>query len=178
MSNVLQQFASAEGSSDIMSSLGIDWKMLVLQGVAFVILVYLLNKFVFPPLMKAVDDRQAAIDASTEAAKEAEEQAAAAQEDIKAALKEAQQEARDIVETAKDEANAKIADAEEKAKARSEKIVKDAQDQLEKDVIAARKALHNDTIDLVALATEKVVGKAVSGDVDKKIIAEAVKENA
>lgn len=178
MSNVLQQFASTEGSGDVMSSLGIDWKMLVLQGVAFVILVYLLNKFVFPPLMKAVDDRQAAIEASTEAAKEAEEKAAAAQDEIKAALKEAQQEARDIVETAKDEANAKIADAEEKAKARSEKIIKDAHDQLEKDVIAARKSLHNDTIDLVALATEKVVGKAVSGDVDKKIIAEAVKENA
>ena len=58
MSNVLQQFASTEGSGDVMSSLGIDWKMLVLQGVAFVILVYLLNKFVFPPLWQLVGRRR------------------------------------------------------------------------------------------------------------------------
>lgn len=177
MSVIFHQFA-AEASGNIFSSLGIDWKMLVLQGIAFIILLVLLSKYVFPPLMKVVDDRQAAIEASTEAAKDAESKAAEAQEEIKGLLKEAREEARDIVTTAKDEANAMIADSESKAKSRSEKIVQDAHEQLEKDVIAARKVLHNDTIDLVAMATEKVVGKTVNGDIDKKIIANAVEGDA
>ena len=150
--------------------------MLLIQGIAFLILVFVLGKWVFPVLMKAVDDRQEAIEAGAKAAEEAEKKAADAKDEVAKALKEARTEAKEIVGTAKDEANAMIADSEAKAKTRADKIVKDAHDQLEKDVIAARKALHNDTIELVALATEKVVGKTVNKDVDKKIIANAVKE--
>ena len=175
MVSSLQQFAS---SGDIFSSLGIDGQMLLFQGLAFLILVFVLSKYVFPVLIKSVDDRQEAINAGAKAAAAAEEKAAEAQEEVARLLKEARSEAKDIVTTAKDEATAMIADSEDKAKKRAEKIVVDAHDQLEKDVIAARKALHNDTIELVALATEKVVGKAVNEDVDKMIIAEAVKENA
>lgn len=177
MVHSLQQFG-ADSSGSIFTSLGIDGQMLLIQGIAFLILVFVLGKWVFPVLMKAVDDRQEAIEAGAKAAEEAEKKAEQAQEEVAKALKEARAEAKDIVTTAKDEATAMIADSEAKAKTRADKIVKDAHDQLEKDVIAARKALHNDTIELVALATEKVVGKTVSKDVDKKIIANAVKEEA
>lgn len=173
----LQNFA-ANSSGDIFTSLGINGQMLLFQAVAFLVLVLVLSKWVFPPLMKAVDARQELIEAGTKAAEEAEKKAAEAEEQVKKALQEARTEAKEIVMTAKDEANAMISDSESKAKTRAEKIVKDAHDQLEKDVIAARKALHNDTIELVSLATEKVVGKTVNKDVDKKIIADAVKEQA
>lgn len=175
MTYPLQQFAS---SGDVFSALGIDWQMLIIQGLAFLILVFVLAKWVFPVLLKTVDARQEAIEAGQKAAEEAEHKAEEAQAEVKNALKEARAEAKDIVTTAKDEATAMIADSEAKAKTRADKIVKDAHDQLEKDVIAARKTLHNDTIELVALATEKVVGKTVSKDVDKKIIASAVKDEA
>jgi len=177
MTHPLQQFA-ADSSGDIFTSLGINGQMLLFQMVAFLILVFVLGKWVFPILMKAVDDRQDAINAGAKAAEEAEKKAAEAQEEVAKLLKEARTEAKDIVATAKDEATAMIADSESKAKTRADKIVKDAHEQLEKDVIAARKALHNDTIEMVALATEKVVGKTVNDSVDKKIIADAVKEQA
>jgi F-type H+-transporting ATPase subunit b len=162
----------------VFSALGIDWQMLIIQGLAFLILVFVLAKWVFPVLLKTVDARQEAIEAGQKAAEEAEHKAEEAQAEVQKALKEARAEAKDIVTTAKDEATAMIADSEAKAKNRADKIVKDAQDQLEKDVIAARKTLHNDTIELVALATEKVVGKTVNKDVDKKIIASAIKDEA
>lgn len=174
------QFAATEeaASGDILTTLGIHWELLVFQIIAFLILVWALGKFVYPWLMKSVDERQEAIEASVKAAAAAEEKAAEAQDEIGKLLKEARAEAKEIVATAKDEAVAMVAASEDKAKKRAEKIVSDAHDQLEKDIIAARKALHNDTIELVALATEKVVGKTVNDSVDKKIIAEAVKERA
>lgn len=178
--NFLTQFASTEEAAggDIFTTLGIDWRLLLLQIVAFLILVWALGKFVYPWLMKNVDERQAKIEESVKAAELAEKKAELAQEEVAKLLKEARAEAKDIVTTAKDEAAAMVADAEGKAKTRAEKIAKDAHDQIEKDVIAARKALHNDTIELVALATEKIVGKTVNDGIDKKIIAEAVKEQA
>lgn len=176
----LTQFAATEeaASGDILTTLGIHWELLIFQIIAFLILVWALGKFVYPWLMKSVDERQEAIEASVKAAAAAEEKAAEAQDEISKLLKEARAEAKEIVATAKDEATAMVAGSEDKAKKRAEKIVADAHDQLEKDVIAARKALRNDTIELVALATEKVVGKVVNDSVDKKIIAEAVKERA
>lgn len=178
--NPLTQFAAeaTASNSDIFTTLGIHWELLVFQIIAFLILVWALGKFVYPWLMKSVDERQAKIEESVKAAEEAEKKAESAQDEIAKLLKEARTEAKEIVTTAKDEAAAMVADAEGKAKQRAEKIVADAHEQLEKDVIAARKTLHNDTIELVALATEKIVGKTVSAGIDKKIIAAAVKEEA
>ena len=178
MEYMTQFAATEEASGDIMTTLGIHWELLAFQIIAFLILVWSLGKFVYPWLMKSVDERQAKIEESVKAAEEAEKKAESAQEDIAKLLKEARVEAKDIVTTAKDEAAAMVADAESKAKNRAEKIVKDAHEQLENDVIAARKALHSGTIELVALATEKVVGKTVDAKADSKIIAEAVKERA
>lgn len=175
---VLAQFANtaAAPSGDVFSALGIDWKMLVFQLVAFVILVWLLGKFVYPSLMKAVDKRQADIEASAKAADTAREQADKTKGEVEALLKQARRDASDILATAKEEATATIEAADAKAKARAEHIVADAHDQLQKDVVAARKTLHNETLELVALATEKVVGKTVSAKVDKSVIDAAVKE--
>lgn len=169
--------AATEEKKDIFASLGIDWTLLVLQGIAFLILVVLLGKFVYPVFVRIIDERQEKIDASTQAAEQAEHKAEQAQEAVAALLKEARKEASEIVATAKNEALAMIETSDKKAKSRADKFVADAHQQLEKDVIAARKALHNDTIDLVAMATEKVIGKTVTDKVDDKVIAAAVKES-
>ena len=62
----LSQFASeaAAADKDLFSALGIDWRLLILQIIAFLILVVLLGKFVYPWLMKSVDERQAGIEAA------------------------------------------------------------------------------------------------------------------
>ena len=173
MMQTFTQFAA----SDLLGVLGIDWKMLVFQVVGFVILVWLMAKFVYPPLLKTIDERQKKIEASTEAAQAAEEKASKASEDIKKLLAEARKEATEIVTTAKEEATAQAAENDAKSKAEAERIVAAAQDTISKEVLAAKKMLHNETIELVALATEKVVGKAVSAGVDNGIIKTALEES-
>lgn len=177
--NIATQFASTAAaepeSGGLFQALGIDWQMLTFQIIAFLILVWFLGKFVYPVLMKSVDARRADVEESVAAAAEAKQKADAAKEEIAAMLKTARKEASDIVLTAKEEATAAIEAAEEKARTRGERIVSEAHAQLEKDVVAARTALHNETLNLVALATEKVVGKTVSASVDESVIAAAVK---
>ncbi len=173
---VMASAASEPKEGDIMSALGIDWTLLAIQLVAFLVLVWILSKYVYPVFVRIIDERQEKIEASVKAAQAAEEKAESAQEDVAALLKEARKEAKDIVATAKEEATAMVATSSDKAKARAEKIVADAHDQIEKDIIAARKTLHNDTIELVAMATEKIVGTVVTDKVDEKVIASALKE--
>ncbi|QQG50570.1 MAG: F0F1 ATP synthase subunit B [Candidatus Saccharibacteria bacterium] len=179
MNTILTIMASSEAAaeeSNLFTALGIDWKLLILQTVAFLILLWFLSKFVFPPLTRMLEKRDADIEAGVQAAQAAEKKADAAKTEVEKLLKEARREASEIVSTAKEEAAAAVSLADTKAKERAERTIADAKDQIDKEVLSARKALHNETIELVAQATEKVVGKAVSSQVDEKVIAAAVRE--
>ena len=177
MNNLLTQFASSEAvaeKTDLFSSIGVDWELLILQTIAFLVLLWFLKKFVYPPLVAMLDKREAQIEESTRAAVEASKRASESQEKVDKLLAQARSEAREIVATAKSEAGAMLTDAEAKSKQQAENIVAQAQDSIAKEVLAAKKALHNETIELVAQATEKVVGKTVNANVDNSVIKAAL----
>jgi len=92
-------------------------------------------------------------------------------------LDEARKQAAEIVGTAKLESTEMLSASEKKAAATAERIVADAHDQLGKDIENARKVLHNDTLELVALATEKVISKKLDKKADGELIASAVKSS-
>lgn len=178
--NFLTQFAetghAAEANNDLFGALGIDWRLLVLQIVAFLILVVLLGKFVYPWLMKSVDERQKDIEAAAKAAKKAQASAADSEAETAALLTHARKEASEIVSTAKLEAAEMVAASEKKAKSSAEKIVADGQAQIAKDIDKARRALHDETLELIALATEKLVRQKMDKKADEALIADLLKE--
>jgi F-type H+-transporting ATPase subunit b len=171
--------ASAEASNPgLLQALGIDGKLLLEQTVAFLILVAILAKFVYPALIKAVDNRRDQIEAGMKEAKEAGEALVKAEARVADMLAEARKEADDIIARTQKESGSMIAEAEEKAKVRADQIVADARAQLDTDVTKARQALKKDTIELVALATEKVVKQKLDVKKDASLITEALQEKA
>lgn len=178
MFEVLSQFATTEAGAqgDILSTLGIDVKLLIFQTIAFLLLLWLLTKFVFPVLGAMLEKREKAIEESVKAVHEAEKNAAEASEKTAALMKQARKDADAILSSAKDEAAQLVETADKKSRERAERIVKDAEVEIRNDIEKARTALKKETVELVAAATEKVVGKAVSADVDTKIIKSAVDE--
>lgn len=176
MQHLTQFAAETEAKADIFTSLGIDWQMLILQIVAFLILVAILGRFVYPWLMKSVDQRKADIDAATKAASQAQEAAAKNEEQITSLLEKARKEAAEIVGTAKLESAEIVANSEKKARSNAEQIVADAHDQIEKDVANVKKELYNETLELVATATGKVTTKKLSAKEDRDLIASMIKE--
>ncbi len=170
--------ASAEGATEggFFEALGIDWTLLAIQTVAFLVLLWFLAKFVYPPLTRMMEKRDADIEAGAKAAASAEKKADEAKAEVAKLMKQARLDASEIVTTAKEEATAALEKADAKSKDRAERIVADAHAQIEKDVEAAKKALHNETLELVALATEKVVGKTISAKIDDAVMVAAVKE--
>lgn len=164
-----------EPQKDLLSALGIDWQLLIVQIAAFLILVWLLGKFVYPWLMKSVDERQKSIEDAARAAKEAQASAANSEAETAKLLKQAREDAAEIVETAKLEAATLASTSEARAKSTAEKIVADAQAQIERDIDKARRELHDETLDLIAIATEKIVRKKLDKKADENLIAEALK---
>ncbi len=169
--------AATEPSQDLFGALGIEWQLLIIQIVAFLILVWLLGKFVYPWLMKSVDERHKTIEDAARAAKRAQDAAAESQEETAGLLAQARKEAAEIVSTAKLEA-AEIASASEaKAKSTAEQIVADAHDRIQKDIDKAKRDLHNEALALIAETTEKVVRGTHDKKADEALIAQLLKES-
>lgn len=165
---------AVEHSQGLFEALGVDWKLLVEQALAFLILVWLLKKFVYPALIKAIDSRRDTIEAGMKEAKESQEAAEKVQDQVAELLEQSRKEADEILARTHQEAAAMMSEAEDKAKQRAEQIVTDARAQLDNDVRKAREALKQDTIELVAMATEKVVGEKLDATKDAKLITKAL----
>lgn len=169
---------ASESNPGLMQALGIDGKLLLEQSIAFLILVAILAKFVYPALIKAIDARRDQIEAGMKEAKEAGEALEKAEAKVADMLAEARKEADDIIARTHKETTTMVTEAEDKAKVRAEQIVTEARAQLDTDVAKARQALKKDTIELVALATEKVVKEKLDTKKDASLITEALQEKA
>ena len=177
MEYILTQFAStAPEKADLFSSLGIDWRLLILQSVAFLILLVILRKWVYPPLAAMLDKRESDIRESAEAAQQAKKEAEAAEEKTAELLKKARDEAGEIVGNARDEATSVVELAHKKALDKADAIVAAAKGDIEKEIESAKKILHNETLNLVADATGAVLKKKVDTKTDTELIEQAVKE--
>lgn len=168
----------ADSNPGLLQALGIDGKLLIEQAAAFLILLFILAKFVYPALIKAIDTRRAQIEAGVEEAKEAAAALEKAEAKVADMLADARKQADDVLARSHKEASSMVAEAEEKAKAHAEQIVKDARAQLDVEVSKARQVLKKDTIELVALATEKVVHEKLDARKDASLITEALQEKA
>lgn len=177
MNSMLHLLAETEAAKPgIFESLGVDWQLLIIQTVAFLVLLWVLTKFVYPALSSMLDKREATIQEGIKAAEEAEQKADASKAEIDKMLGEARKRASEITASAKNEAASVIEAADAAAAERTERMIAKANSEIEKEVTAARKQLRDETVSLVALATEKVIGTVVTDDVDKKVIASALKD--
>jgi F-type H+-transporting ATPase subunit b len=172
--DVASEEAAAEG---LFASLGIDWKILLLQAVAFLLLVVILAKFIYPQINAMLDRRDKQINDAIEAAKLSESNAAKSEKETLAALGRAREEAESIVEAAKKESADIVATTEFDAKKKADEIVRSAQVTIEKDVNSARKMLRGEVLDLVANATEKVASIQLGSD-DEKLVSQLLKGKA
>ena len=94
----------------------------------FFLLLFLLNRFLYKPLIKFMDDRKARIDAGLDEEKKALEEEQANNDGIEAALDEKRIEAKSIIEKAGAEDKASHSQAISEARSDAEKTVLDARE--------------------------------------------------
>lgn len=170
MQNLIVASTNSEHSAGLLQALGIDWKLLVEQTLAFLILVFVLGKFVYPVLIKAIDGRREQIEAGLKEAKESHVALEKAETKVEDLLAQARKDADEIIARSHQESGAMVAAAEEKAQQRAQQIVNDARAQLDSDIRKARQALKADTVKLVAAATEHIIHEKLDDKKDTDLI--------
>ncbi|PID32011.1 ATP synthase F0 subunit B [Candidatus Saccharibacteria bacterium] len=164
----------AEASAGILDALGVNPRLLVLQTVAFLLLVWALGKWVYPVFIGALDKRQEEIEAGLQASKEAQKAAESAADQVKQRLADARKQANDILAATQKEATQIVASAEEKAARRAEHITQQAAEDMQNQLRAARRELAAETRTLVAQATEQIIKQKLDPKQDAELIDQAL----
>ena len=158
------------GFGALFTALGLNVQTFLLNTAAFLVVVAIMAKFVFPPLTKALDAKRDELEAALRLEKEAGDKLAEAEKTAGGVVAEARTAAGEIVTNAKVEAGALVEAARSKAETQAERLVAEAREQLKRDVAAARSELRGEMAGLVASATEAVLDKKLDASTDAELV--------
>jgi F-type H+-transporting ATPase subunit b len=128
---------------------------------AFAIMVFILGKYVVPPINKAMTARQDAIRKQFADLDEAKQRAIDAEHEFRALIADARHEAARIREEAREQGAAIVADMRAQAQAEATRIVEHAHTQIEADRQHAATSLRGEIGSLATTLASRIVGEAL-----------------
>lgn len=131
---------------------------------AFGIMLFILGRYVIPPINKAMTARQDAIRQQFAELDEAKSEAESAGEEFRAQIADARHEAAKIREDAREQGAAIIAELKEQAQTEAARIVEHAHAQIEADRKAAVASLRNEVGTLATTLAGRIVGEALEDE--------------
>ncbi|MGC8509311.1 MAG: F0F1 ATP synthase subunit B [Acidimicrobiales bacterium] len=144
----------------------------VVELVVVAVILYLVTKYILPPLNKAMESRQEKIRLSLEAADTARAEAAAADDERAAVLADARDRAREIIATAQVTADQVKAESAGRGQVEYERIVAMAQD----EVATARQRAIDEASARIGEVVFELVTKIVGREVDQAAHQDLVRE--
>jgi F-type H+-transporting ATPase subunit b len=143
------------------------------QTLAFVIFVAICWKWVWPPILAIMEEREKRISDGLEAAKKAKDSLTEAQHEYDAEISKAKAEAATILEKANERASTIVGEAKNKAELEAEKIISTANKNLEAEINKTKAQLKQDLGQIVVDTAQKIIEEEISADKHEKIILEA-----
>ena len=144
--------------------------------IAFVIFVAICWKYVWPPIIAIMEEREKRIADGLEAAKKADDSLAEAQLAFDQEMNKAKAEAAEILEKANSRASQIVSDATVKAEAEAEKILSSASKNIENDVNKAKEELRQKMSELIIDTSEKILGDEISPEKHQELLKKAASE--
>jgi F-type H+-transporting ATPase subunit b len=157
-------------------ALGVLWGNLLWQCAAFLVLVFLLYRFAYNPIIKMLDERANRISESMEQAEAIKRQNAEAAKQAEQIISQAQVQVRDMLSQANQMSQRTIAASQAEAREVREKLLADAHAQIQTDTARAKEELQREVARLAIMAASKVVGKSLDTADHYRLVEEALTE--
>ena len=136
----------------------------IVELIAFAIIVWILAKFVIPPVNRAMARRQEAIREQFAELDQAKDAAHQAEEEYKSQLADARQAANKIREEAKDQGQQIVAEHREKAQEEAERIIENGRGQIRAERQQAVASLRAEVGTLATQLASRIVGESLEDD--------------
>jgi F-type H+-transporting ATPase subunit b len=134
---------------------------LFIQTIVFVILGWITMRFIWPPLIKAIEDRQRKIAEGLASSEKAEKSLAEAKASATDIIKEARVQANKIVEQANRRSNELVEEARGTAIAEGQRLLSDARNEVTLESNRAREQLRREVANIAVAGAGKLLGREI-----------------
>ena len=165
----LTVFLAAAGLLDLSLSF-------LVEIVAFLAMILILARWVYPRVIAAAEGRQRQIAEQLEAAEKARKEAEQRLKDAEAEVQKARAQSAEIIEGANRLAEQLRADGRAKAEEDARRIVENARREIEAERQKALDSVRAEVADLVVAATERVIGESLDITRQRQLIERAISE--
>lgn len=161
---------------EIFKQFGIEPILLLAQIVNFLIILLVLKKFFYKPIVKMLDDRREKIAESLKNADQIEINFQKSEEKTAQMLQNVQEQSQKIIEDAQTQATKIIEDAQLESKKSTARAIAEAVAQIASEKAQMKKELESETLGLVVAVTQKVLSRKLKTEEKEDLTNSAVSE--
>ncbi|MFW5432392.1 MAG: F0F1 ATP synthase subunit B [Methylophilaceae bacterium] len=146
------------------------------QAAVFFMLIWFTVKFIWPPLLNAIEKRQKEIADGLAAASEGRNALEAAAKKSEGTLTEAKQKASEIIGQAEKRANQIVEEAKGTAKSEGDRIIESARSEIDQEVNRAKEGLRAQVSSLAIAGAEKILRKEINAKAHSELLSKLAAE--
>ncbi len=143
---------------------------LIGQSITFIVFVWFCMKYVWPPLMAALEERKAKIADGLAAAERGQKDLELAQSKVSDNLKEAKVQAQEIINQAQKRANEMVDEAKGIAREEAEKIKNAATADIDQQINSAREQLRKEVSSIALSGAERILKREVNAEAHGEVL--------
>ena len=144
---------------------------LLMQAAAFAAFIWFTARFIWPPLMRAIEGRQKQIADGLAAGEQGRQNLASAEKRVSDMLAEAKTRSSEIINQGEKLKTETIDAAKAQAKAEAERIIAAAKAEIDQEVVRAKEMLRNQVADLAVAGAAKILKREVDAKAHADIMA-------
>lgn len=161
---------------DILNSLGINFKSIIIQGVGFLILLFILKKFLFGKISALIKARSEEVKNTYEKTERDRAEADHLKLEYRRKLSEAEAEAVKRIQEAINEGNRISEEIVKRAKEEIESMKVKAQEGIDQERKKALADIRNQVVTLSILASSRIIRQSISSQTAEKLVDEFIEE--
>jgi F-type H+-transporting ATPase subunit b len=144
--------------------------------ITFLVLLGLLAKFAWTPLLTALEGRQESIRKSLDDARQAKQELERLQQESAEIIRQGRVEAEAIITRSRGDAERLREEMKQKARAEAEGIVKNAERQIQLETVRALQQIRREAVDLSVMIASKLIQRNLTKEDNERLIEEALKQ--
>lgn len=134
---------------------------LIIQMIVFGLLIWFTMRFIWPPLLAAMEERSRKIAQGLAAAEKGQEELAQAQQRVDSIVREARERANQIIDQAQHRANDLVEQAKGTANTEGQRLIAAAHLQIELETTRARESLRREVAQIAVSAASKLLEREI-----------------
>lgn len=154
-----------------------DTGLVIWMSITFLIVLFILKKFAWKPILQGIHDRESSIENALKAAENAKAEVANLKAENERILADARAERDNMIREARELRESMISEAKNKAKAEGDKMLASARESIQNEKMAAITDLKNQVAQLSIDIAEKIIARELSSEnKQKELIGDLLKE--